>query len=735
MVTRVQRFFRNALARLLRTANRAPRLVCWFLVMYGFDAVFVPIVDQLANNSSGQGMGLLFGIVIGQCAIVAILGALYGTSWIDGFVASGLLIVIGMLVAILGGTVFEGHPPRDIWAIFGFVPGIMFAVYAPLLAMRHFANWRLIDPTQIYAKQPADLVSIFLNTAMVAVILMALRAPQAVFQVSASRFWFPTIIAGLVMVLVSSVVTLPLAAFVLNCGDPRRRILRIAASGMVALAVFALCMTVIGIAFGERMPMEFYLGSVLGTVGALSITYYGIWAIRNDGFRLRTKTNDLSNRTTPQTEAEKTAEEAYLRAHRKQLLACVLSAVLLMIGLNAYLSRVHSKEANFARGMLALRELVDSNGGRTEIYDNQTFGLKLIYPPRGDQSPDRRSAAFRWTINVFNAIIQHRVHEDLVSLDLSELSDDRLGLGSWNSCTNLKTLDISNSNTLGVALSNLRRVSLEALYAKNTDLSKTSWDLLNKDRLRTLVIDGSAIDAGRGLAEFLQQAQLERLSMNDVRVAGDATMLWEHVGALDPLHLLHLSAAGADVYDEFIDQLASHQLRSLDLSRTQVTDASAGAIARCAGDAMVLRLAGTKFTDVGVAKLMDLRFVELDLSETEVTDLAFRHWSRLPTEVLDLSDTAVGDGLAETLFSLRTAANSERVVNLSGTKITNAILPTLSKLHCKLIDVSDTAINAQGFRETAGQPSNVRRWRVGEEQFTSDERDSLASLGFDVDFE
>ena len=663
MFSRLQQLVGNRIASAVQASARAPRLCCWFLAMYCYAAVLVPILNQVANSSEGPVMGLFVGVVIGQCIVIAILGALYGTSWIDGFFASGVAVVVGMLITITGGTIAEGRPPGDFWAIFGFVPGLMFAVYAPLLVMRHLANWRLVDPKRVYAKQPADLTSIFLNTAAVAVILMALRVPQSVYQMSATQFWLPTVVTGIVLILVSCVVTLPIAAFVLNCDDPKLRVIRIGGAGLLASVVFALCMTVIGLAFEEPMPLEFYLGATFGTVGALVVTYFGIWAIRHDGFRLRTKTNGLGIRKTPGDETDVGDEQIYLAGHRKRLFARVTAMVIVMIVVNAYLGRVHSREANFARAMAALRELVEPIGGRLEIRKDSTFGIVLGDPRDG--TPSGHANFVGYIADLLNTIRRYHISNDLVSVDMSSLPEDPFGLGVWGAFPNLQALDISNSS-LTRDLSNLRQVSLEELVAKNTDLTRTTWSLFKQDRLKTLVIDGSRIDANSEFVEVLRNGKLERLSMNDVEVVGEPRTLWQRIPAPDPFHLLHLSMAGTSISDDFIALLKSHRLKSLDLSRTQITDASIDAIVRCASRPMILRLSGTKLTDAGFARLKPVRFAILDLSETSVSDAAFQQWIYLPTKRLDLSNTEVGDGLGEYLLRPATPTTNELEINLSG---------------------------------------------------------------------
>ena len=252
----------------------------------------------------------------------------------------------------LCGIGWEEGYQDDFWPIYCTLPGVMFAVVAPLLLMRHFANWRIVDPNRIYPKQPADLGSLFVSIAALALIFAALRVPQTVFRVPAPSFWMTSLSIGIVTMLVSSVVTLPLAAFVLNNERAKSRIVATIVFATVAYVVFLLCMFVIGLASGQTMPTELLVAAGATTVTATFVVFVGVQAIRGDGFRLRTNTNGLATWTLPQTDEEKQHAELSLNQNRKRTVLQLLGCFVIMAALNAYVSVNHSAEAQYARGIV-----------------------------------------------------------------------------------------------------------------------------------------------------------------------------------------------------------------------------------------------------------------------------------------------------------------------------------------------------------------------------------------------
>ena len=713
--------------QLYARCRRAPRTIAWLLVMFAFDFFVVPLANSIGPIEGEVLGGLLAGPVIGQCALLAILGGLYGTTWIDGFRVAGLASVLGFSLFMLGGTMSQGTPPpwEEIWAVLGTIPGIMFAVLAPILLMRHFGNWRLVDPRRRYPKQPADIGSIFLSTAVVAMILVSLQMSKLVFRMPTATFWLGCSATGIVLLLISSVLTLPLATFVVNCDSGRQRIGRLGLSAALAFGVFFLCMTAIGMAFSGGPPVEFFVAAGFATASAAFVVLLGVQAIRGDGFRLRTKTNDLATRTLPQSVEEKNYEQTYLARHRKRMLFQVLSCFAVLVAFNAYVTSIHSAQARYKRGVAEIRSIAKAHGGYyVEELRGNRFKLRwtdTLKVRAGEQQ-------------VASVLSKYRIYDSLVSLDYSEV--DRFDFTFHT--PKLESLDISYTKSVDDVSYYLRgQSSLQHFAAKGVNLMGVDLGSTERRRLKSLVLDGATLDP-TALATLVKNCRLERLELNDVRI--DGTVL-DSIRAQPPNELRFLGLAGAkQVTDAGLAEFEAFSFKELNLSRTKITDACATSLRACLDlDARELQLAGTALTDEGVSQLATCSISDLlDLSETRVTGEAFRGWKLFPLR-LKLSKTEVGDELVETLLSARavqlTKVATMIELDLSHTRITDAVVMPLSTLlHCTTIDVSHTNVTAKGLAEVAQQSdaSQVLHWRVEEGKFTDAELVSLRSAGVGI---
>ncbi len=725
---------RNQRWGLSRMVSRAPRISTWLIAMLAFDFLLVPLVEALDNNGPDDALAAFFiGGMVGQCAIVAILGGLYGTSWIDGFLTSGLYVIAGIVLFVLGVSTVENGPPNDFWAIFGCVPGVMFAVYAPMLIMRHFANWRLVEPGKVYPKQPADLGSIFLNTAVIAVILILLRIPQKVFGTPTPlEFWGWSISAGIVLVLISSAVTIPLAAYVVNCDSPTLRITRLIVSAIVAYGVFAVSLLVIGIAVGESLPADVFFFAALATFTATVAGQFGIWAVRRDGFRLRTSSNDLARLTSSTTEDQKAYERQYLAQHRKRMTLQVGAVVALTIGLNAYVAAEYSTSRRVQRAMGEIRRSIAKLGGRLRSEENGKLALSFS----GVDSPD----LFSCLITIRNSLMRTNVFDGLESLDLSNSGADDNGSYLWGNCRSLQLLDVSYSQVTGKSFGNNGGLYAKRLVAKGLPMARANWGGLNQGRLRELLLDASEVDVVE-FADFMAGCKFRELSLNGVvptkNSINEVDLVLEQVLVQDPQTIRRLRLAGWPVTDAYLRQLAVLQLRTLDLSATAITDDGIDWLLPPHHTLSDLRLAETKLTNDGVSKLKDIRLHVLNLAKTDVTGDAFRGWKVMPA-LLDLSDTKVGDELAHALFCDDAINSTEGAeLHLRNTLVTDALLPKLARLNCRLIDISGTRITAKGLMKLAESTelparANTLIWQVNKEQFTKAEFDGLTNAGLNL---
>ena len=703
--------------------TRSPRILAWMLVLFVCDLLFVPITSNMGTYQPTV-IGLFAGPLLGQCVVVALLGGLYGKTWIDGFRTTGFAVLIGFGLFLCGIMLEQGSLGDGFWPAFFAIPGAMFAVLAPLLLMRHFGNWRLVDPLRTYAKQPADLGSMFISIAALALIVAALRVPQLVFKVPSPSFWLTCSSIGIVTMLVSSAVTIPLAVFVLNNPRAKSRLVALVVCGFIAFGVFFICMTVVGFATGESMPGDFLLCAAVATASATLVVYAGIWAIRNDGFRLRTASNALATQTMLQSDEQKSLATLSLAQHRKWTILQLIACFAIMAALNGYVSVQHSAEAQYARGIKKVREVVTERGGSIQEYDDQEFGIDW----QGSQTDANFFMSMYQTINT------NPIRDKLVAIDFTGVRGNLFLYNLQNYAPNLKSLDVSSTSLDGRELAVLiQRLPLEHLVAKGLILEQTDWSGL-PDSLNSLVLNGSKFDVNR-LTRNLAKWQLERLELNDVAKASSVV---ETLALMPTVERLGL--AGADVTDVDIEELQDHEFAELNLSRTRVTDACVDSLLQCMRKvALELELAGTGLTDTGVSRLNSIRIGRLlDLSETDVTGEAFRDWKHFPS-LLKLSKTKVGDELVETLLE---APAVERIheeigmkLDLSHTPITDAVLIPLNKrlVGAFSVDVSRTKITAAGLAKLARPPNKPGvGWYVETGKFSEQELNSLRASGISV---
>lgn len=126
----------------------------------------------------------------------------------------------------------------------------------------------------------------------------------------------------------------------------------------------------------------------------------------------------------------------------------------------------------------------------------------------------------------------------------------------------------------------------------------------------------------------------------------------------------------------------------------------------------------------------------LDLTETEIDGRCLTNWKDLPRQ-LNLTRTNVDDSLVDHLN--RFAECDE--LNLTGTKITDAILPDLiERYNIRKIIIADTGITVNALIRMAKSPANFsnrgsKEWAVAPGQFTAAERNSIEAAGLSLTVE
>jgi hypothetical protein len=240
---------------------------------------------------------------------------------------------------------------------------------------------------------------------------------------------------------------------------------------------------------------------------------------------------------------------------------------------------------------------------------------------------------------------------------------------------------------------------------------------LPMEEIKLLDVRGNALDR----LKIFREVRILDLSRTDVTDAGLVPLA--HCRSLQKLNL-----AGTVVGDEGLKALAGLPLETLDLSETGVTDAGMGTISGCRS-LQVLRLKGVSVGDAGLAKLKGLRLQILRLSGTRVTDAGLAELGPLPyMEWLDLDETMVGDpGLAV----IETWAHVQ-ILGLAKTRITDAGLAHLYKLPLLSLDLSGTAITDAGLKNLPAR-SGWGRIELGGTAVTASAAEKLGkALGLKV---
>jgi hypothetical protein len=194
------------------------------------------------------------------------------------------------------------------------------------------------------------------------------------------------------------------------------------------------------------------------------------------------------------------------------------------------------------------------------------------------------------------------------------------------------------------------------------------------------------------IAHLASGGQLQRLSLNEIAI-GDAALAV--IGTNTNLgYGLHLK--GMPISDKGLAHLKGlSKVVVLDLSETQVTDEG---LPHLAGMSWLrdLRLKKTQVTGSGLQALQALRLKDLDLSESAANDAGLAGLKGFTSLVrISLANTSVGDQGVKHLPVL----DIGRILDLSGTKVTDQCAAALVGTRVSDLKLDDTALTDQGLSE------------------------------------
>jgi Leucine-rich repeat (LRR) protein len=254
----------------------------------------------------------------------------------------------------------------------------------------------------------------------------------------------------------------------------------------------------------------------------------------------------------------------------------------------------------------------------------------------------------------------------------SKIQDDSLAI--IGQLTQLENLDLNDCNAItcvGVAhlrtLTKLRSLTLSGQSADDASLKSllfmTNLVALN---LRASKANDSAFEV---LKNFTKLKELDLVGSS----VGSAA--WKSISV--PEQIAKLKLRGSGTSDQTIlDHIANFTgLVVLDLGETTVGDDAMEAVAK-ASSLKDLNLLRSQVTDVGVAKLVELRLLRLNLDDTRITDQSTDVLARMHSlEFLHLGKTQVTD---KCIASLRTLKNLKDLI-LNNTTVSSESIDALKQ--------------------------------------------------------
>ena len=263
--------------------------------------------------------------------------------------------------------------------------------------------------------------------------------------------------------------------------------------------------------------------------------------------------------------------------------------------------------------------------------------------------------------------------------------------------------------------------NLRVLNLRGTDVTDTSLEYIGRlTNLRSLDISFTQI-SDVGMEHLASLSQLEDLNLGATKISGVGLHVLKYLPNLKKLSFYGIQRRNAgmcwapvmtDIELDTIGLLAG--LEELNIGSGVALGAPKPAeLGPASGEADCRIAGGTRVTDVGLAKLTNLKNLRyLDLSGSGVTSVGLKTLAGLPKlQRLSLWNVkGVNDAGASSLESLKNVTS----LDLSNTGVSDATLRALAKLpNLQRLYVSDTAVTADAltaFKKL--RPSTVVYWGV-----------------------
>lgn len=604
----------------------------------------------------------LIGTVLGQIVFYFVIAGLYGTSWLDGFLASCLLVAIAVALFI---TVVFHEDRAAAYASLLVLPAAIAVGSGPLLLMRHFFGWRIV--AEAAPRIPSTLTNMFVGTLMAGTLLMTIRAPEVIWEFDGSSdYWIGAAIALTCLLIFGLLCAVPAAVATFSTsGKVAPRVIAATLSWIVLAIVI---LSAVGLTFGGNLEPDFILAVIGIWVVATFTVFGGLLVLRYAGYRLE------SNATTT-AEFETEATQRFLQRYYRRTWIQVGLVLAVLLGINVYVAKLISKRAVLERSIAEIEGRVRELGGSVDHYRRKIHAIQLN---RATDESLRMLLAELKTLELTPSQL---------NFNGSKITDASLTvIGDVSSIQNLR---LAKTNVTGKGFRLLNKLPLYEIDLSGLTLTDADWENASWGSLSTLRLSDTKV-ASDSFASFLARSNIYTLEADGSDVDGESLM-----GITDQSHRdVALSLADTQITDDEYAKFHSNRISSLDLSGTQVTDRSLRLIGECER-LHSLNLSDTAITDDGLSHFKwGRQHMTLNLSNTRITGQGFKSRPITYAHHLNVSNTLVNDETIKLIVGDQCPGN----INLSGTRITDAALPALlNSPQVAYLTIKRTSITANGI--------------------------------------
>lgn len=586
------------------------------------------------------------GFIMGQLCLIVMACGLLGNNWTTGYLSACLMIAT-IFVAILFGTGLAQYvqfgfrngtwfPETDVIVMAFVFPGAVFAAMAPMWVARSWLGWRLVREERSYPQFRSTLGGLFVNGVVMAGLFLTLRAPQVIWGYQPSVFWPSCVIIGLTMSVVWAAFTVPMAR-VVNVRSVWMQLLCLVGIACIVWTGVSMLPGVFAAAGSRLLPFtpNYRLLAISGA-SATTLLFVGIRILRADRFFLRTRGTDAALAPThAATDLDK--------QHRtRTIFAQVIPVMLFALAVNAYVAHVQVERRALRQAGLEILSIVGPDSFAGGYHSSAQFN-----PLRPDVSGIRAANVTDDDVaKIFDILRRVDALDDLKALTLSDSKVTNRCIDIIAEASNLEALGIANTAVTGASFSQLAALPIEYLHAADLDLTETPWELLQEEKLASLYIPGSRISVD-DFATFLEQGSFENLHalnlskvevndrlmdaiadllprMSDTRgrslQLNDTPVTDRHIAKLEGLKVHALGLAGTQITDACIDALANlDNCNSLDLGRTEITDAALPTLLQMQIGCNQLNIQDTKLTAKAILQAKGAPIDYLIVSEGQFT--------------------------------------------------------------------------------------------------------------------